>query len=70
MVEPEKFFSPGYGPQNVEVTYPDNYLKHGDNPMFNLSREVIANGAKVIKPKEAFCMPALPISSSQLELDI
>ena len=44
--------------------------RDNDNPMFNLSREVIANGAKVIKPKEAFCMPALPISSSQLELDI
>ena len=44
--------------------------RDNDNPMFNLSREVIANGAKVIKPKEAFCMLALPISSSQLELDI
>ena len=44
--------------------------RDNDNPMFNLSREAIANGAKVIKPKEDFCMPVLPISSSQLELDI
>ena len=41
-----------------------------DNPMFNLSREAIANGAKVIKPNEDFCMADLSISSSQLELDI
>ena len=41
-----------------------------DNPMFNLSREAIANGAKVLKRNEDFCMPDLPISSSQLELDI
>lgn len=33
---PDPFFSLGYGPQDVEVTYPDNYLKNKDLPMFNL----------------------------------
>lgn len=33
---PEQFFSVGYGPQNVGVTYPDNYLKKSDYPEFNL----------------------------------
>lgn len=35
-VEPDATFSLGYGPQDVTVTYPDNYLKNSDNPMFNL----------------------------------
>lgn len=34
--EPEKIFSMGYGPENVEVTYPDNYLKNSDDPWYNL----------------------------------
>ena len=34
--DPEKIFSLGYGPQDVGVTYPDNYLKDKDNPQFNL----------------------------------
>lgn len=34
--EPEKIFSLGYGPENVSVTYPDNYLKTGDDPLYNL----------------------------------
>lgn len=34
--EPDSIFSIGYGPQNVDVTYPDNYLKHEDNPVYNL----------------------------------
>ena len=34
--EPDRIFDIGYGPQNVDVVYPDNYLKHADNPMYNL----------------------------------
>lgn len=34
--EPDKLFDLGYGPQNVETVYPDNYLKTGDDPLFNL----------------------------------
>lgn len=34
--EPEQIFSLGYGPQDVEVKYPDNYLKNGDDPFYNL----------------------------------
>lgn len=41
-----------------------------NNPMFNLSREAIANGARIMKPNEDFCMPEVPISGSQLEFDI
>lgn len=33
---PDPIFSLGYGPQEVDVTYPDNYLKNGDDPMYNL----------------------------------
>jgi len=29
-------FSLGFGPQNVTVTYPDNYLKNSDEPLYNL----------------------------------
>ena len=29
-------FSLGYGPTDVSVNYPDNYLKQSDSPMFNL----------------------------------
>ncbi len=41
-----------------------------DNPMFNLSREVIANGARVIKPNENFGMSVVSSGGSQLELNI
>lgn len=34
--EPEQIFSLGYGPQEVDVVYPDNYLKTGDDPLYNL----------------------------------
>lgn len=34
--EPEQIFSLGYGPQDVTVTYPDNYMKFGEDPMYNL----------------------------------
>ena len=34
--EPEEIFSLGYNPQNVEVSYPENYLKNGDDPLYNL----------------------------------
>lgn len=33
---PDPIFSLGYGPQDVETVYPDNYLKHDDDPMYNL----------------------------------
>ena len=33
---PDPIFSLGYGPQDVDVVYPDNYLKNGDDPMYNL----------------------------------
>lgn len=33
---PDPIFSMGYGPQDVTVTYPDNYLKHQDMPLYNL----------------------------------
>ena len=34
--DPEQIFSIGYGPQSVEVVYPDDYLKHPDEPRYNL----------------------------------
>lgn len=34
--EPDAIFDIGYGPQSVDVTYPDNYLKTGDDPLYNL----------------------------------
>jgi len=34
--EPEQIFSMGFGPENVETVYPDNYLKTGDDPYYNL----------------------------------
>lgn len=33
---PDPIFSLGYGPQDVETVYPDNYLKYDDDPMYNL----------------------------------
>ena len=40
------------------------------NPMFNLSREAIASGARVIRPDEDFCMPVASACGAQLELGI
>lgn len=34
--EPEAIFSIGFGPQNVDVVYPDNYLKNRGDPLYNL----------------------------------
>lgn len=34
--EPDRIFDIGYGPQNVSTRYPDNYLKNGEDPMYNL----------------------------------
>ena len=34
--EPEAIFDIGYGPQNVDTFYPDNYLKNHEDPMYNL----------------------------------
>lgn len=34
--EYDPIFDIGYGPQNVDVVYPDNYLKTGDDPFYNL----------------------------------
>ena len=36
MIEPDAIFSLGYGPQDVNVVYPDNYLKTKDYPAYNL----------------------------------
>jgi len=36
MIEPDAIFSLGYGPQDVNVVYPDNYLKTKDYPEYNL----------------------------------
>ena len=33
---PDNIFSIGYGPQEVSIQYPDNYLKESDYPEFNL----------------------------------
>lgn len=33
---PDPIFSLGYGPQDVSVTYPDDYLKRPDRPEYNL----------------------------------
>lgn len=41
-----------------------------DNPMFNLSREAILNGSRVIKSHEDFAMSGSSNISSQLELNI
>ena len=40
------------------------------NPMFNLSREAVANGARIIRPNEDFQMSTAPASGSQLEFNI
>ena len=40
------------------------------NPMFNLSREAIASGARVIRPDEDFCMPVSSACGAQLEFGI
>ena len=40
------------------------------NPMFNLSREAIASGAKVIRPNEDFCLSETSACRSQLEFSI
>lgn len=36
LVEPDAIFSLGYGPQDVSVKYPDNYLNMKDYPEYNL----------------------------------
>ena len=32
----DKIFDIGYGPQDVETVYPDDYIKHLEEPMYNL----------------------------------
>ncbi len=32
----DPFFSVGLGPKQIDIYYPDNYLKNPDNPMYNL----------------------------------
>ena len=63
--EPEQIFSLGYGPQNVDTVYPDNYLKTGDDPLYNLRDDkdleesftpqvyTIDSATSVIDPKPA-----------------
>lgn len=62
---PDPIFSLGYGPQDVETVYPDNYLKHDDDPMYNLRLDkdleesftpqvyTIEEAKSVIEPKPA-----------------
>ena len=44
--------------------------RDGVNPMFNLSREAISAGAKVINPNKEFAMPNALTRESQLEFNI
>ncbi len=44
--------------------------RDGGNPMFNLSREAISNGARVIKPDEDFSISGTLSCGSQLEFNI
>lgn len=44
--------------------------RDGDNPMFNLSREAISDGAKIINPNKEFVPPSAPTEESQLEFNI
>lgn len=62
---PDPIFSLGYGPQDVDVTYPDNYLKTGDDPLYNLRLDkeleesftpqvyTIETAESVVEPKPA-----------------
>lgn len=62
---PDPIFSLGYGPQDVETVYPDDYLKRDDDPMYNLRLDkqleesftpqvyTIEEAKSVIEPKPA-----------------
>lgn len=62
---PDPIFSLGFGPQNVETVYPNDYLKHDDDPMYNLRIDrnleesftpqvyTVEKAESVIKPKPA-----------------
>ena len=43
--------------------------RDGANPMFNLSREAISEGAKIINPNKEFVMPNAPTTMSQQEFN-
>ena len=45
-------------------------VRDSDNPMFNLSREAVSNGARVIKPNEDFCLSTASACGAQLEFGI
>ena len=74
--EPEEIFSLGYGPLDVDVTYPDNYLKTGDDPMYNLriNRELeesfspqvytVEQAKNVTAPKPAVNPPMLALGDA------
>ena len=47
-----------------------NSERDSANPMFNLSREAISDGARVINPNKEFVMPNTLTSESQLEFNI
>ena len=44
--------------------------RDGENPMFNLSREAIVTGAKIIKPEGDIKIEGMPVNGSQLEFTI
>lgn len=74
--EPEKIFDIGYGPQQVDVVYPDNYLKTGDDPFYNLrinkqleesytpSVYTVEKAESVISPKPAVNPPMIAMGDA------
>ena len=50
------------------VIYDSN--RDGENPMFNLSREAIASGAKLIRPGKDIMITGRSLGKSQLEFAI
>jgi hypothetical protein len=45
-------------------------MRDSENPMFNLSREAIAAGARIIKPGGNVKIAGVAVSGSQLEFSI
>lgn len=74
--EPEQIFSLGYGPQDVEVTYPEDYLKTHDGPLYNLrvdsnleksftpSVYTVEHAESVVAPKPAVNPPMAMMGDS------
>ena len=76
MEEPDPIFSLGFGPQDVDVVYPDNYLTTGDDPLYNLriDRELeesftpqvytVDSAVSVTKPKPAVNPPMFTVGDA------